>query len=231
MSVQLPLDIVLRNEATLERFVIGHNQELVDVLQRLDSMQGQSSLLITGPAGSGKTHLLQAVYRKVAHAIYLPLGLIARPLPDIFDGFADRPLVCLDDLQVLSEKPEMQLALFMLVNDLKENGRSFVFGSDRKIDQTVFKLKDLVSRLDACTRYHLEPLEDVDKQDFLQVEACRRGLQVSHEAVNWILTHTPRDMTNLISLMNRLDQESLRSQRKVTIPFVKHVLGIADESV
>jgi len=228
VSVQLPLDITLRDEATLDRFVTGHNQELFDLLQRFSPSQAQSMILITGVGGSGKTHLLQAVCRETAHAVYLPLAMLARLSGDIFEGLADRPLICVDDLQVLSGNAEMQLALFTLINDLKENGQSFIFSADRKIDQAVFGLKDLVSRLNACARYHLELPEDTHKLAFLRLDAHRRGLQIGNDVINWILTHTPRDMTNLVSLMSRLDQESLRSQRRVTIPFIKQVLGSID---
>jgi len=224
VNSQLPLDITLRDEATLDRFVAGHNQELFDLLQRLTPSQAQKMILITGVAGSGKTHLLQAVCRQTRHAIYLPLAMISQLSVDIFEGLADRPLVCLDDLQMLSGNPEMQLALFTLINDLRESGQSFVFSADRKIDQAIFGLKDLVSRLNACAHYHLELPGDDQKMAFLKGDAHRRGLQIGNDVISWILTHTPRDMTNLRSLMNRLDQESLRSQRRITIPFIKQVL-------
>lgn len=222
--MQIPLDITLRDQATLERFVAGDNRELIDVLQSLGSDSEVRMIVITGLSGSGKTHLLQAACRQVDHAIYLPL----KDLPDldssVFEALGGSPLVCLDDLQVLADSEEMQLALFSLINELKENNRSFVFSLDQPVDQAGFVLKDLVSRLQGCASYPLEAPQDRHKADFLQADAQRRGLQLSDEVVSWILTHTPRDMPNLVSLMNRLDQESLRSQRRPTIPFIKQIL-------
>jgi len=123
----------------------------------------------------------------------------------------------------------MELALFTLINELKEKGKSLIFSANSKLDQMGFELKDLVSRLSAFMHYYLEMPGDGHKTVFLQEDARRRGVQINNEVVNWILTHTPRDMANLIILMNRLDQESLRSQRKITIPFIKQVLGWTDE--
>lgn len=224
MSVQLPLDITLRDESTLDRFVVGQNTELFDLINRLGDSQNQM-ILIAGVSGSGKTHLLQAICRHTDDAIYLPLAMIDELSPDIFENLAKRPLVCLDDIQAIAGDADMELALFTLINELKEKGSSFVFTTENKLDQTEFELKDLVSRLSACAHYYLEMPGDGHKTIFLQDEARRRGVQMNSEVASWILTHTPRDMANLISLMNRLDQESLRSQRKITIPFIKQVIG------
>jgi len=228
MSIQLPLDITLRDEATLDRFVVGQNTELFNLINKLLEGQDQT-ILITGASDSGKTHLLQAICRHSDDAIYLPLAMIEGLSPDIFEGLSQRPLVCLDDIQAIAGNAEMELALFTLINDLKEQERSFVFSSNDKLERIGFKLKDLVSRLSACTPYYLEMPDDEHKTVFLQQEARRRGVQINHEAINWILTHTPRDMTNLISLMHRLDEESLSRQRKITIPFIKQVLKKVDK--
>jgi DnaA family protein len=222
--VQLSLDIALRDQATLDRFIPGNNQELVNLLGSLADSATQQMIVISGLKGSGKTHLLQAACRQVRHAIYLPLGSIAEPSPDIFEQLSDHPLVCLDDLQAIAGNNEMQLALFSLMNGLREQQRSFIASLDCRIDQAGFSLKDLVSRLQACGHYAVEAPQDQHKIDFLKMDAQRRGLQLSNEVISWILTHTPRDMANLVSLMNRLDRESLRSQRRPTIPFIKQML-------
>ena len=208
--------------------MVGQNTELFDLINRLGAGQDQV-ILINGVSGSGKTHLLQAISRQVEDAIYLPLAMITELSPDIFENLAKRPLVCLDDIQVLAGNKQMELALFTLINELREKGRSLVFSGSSKFDQMGFELKDLVSRLSAFMHYYLEMPGDGHKTVFLQEDARRRGVQINNEVVHWILTHTPRDMASLVTLMNRLDQESLRSQRKITIPFIKQVLEWVDE--
>ena len=224
VSDQIPLDIVLRDEATLDQFLVGHNRELVHQLQTLGSGYEPMRILITAVSGAGKTHLLQAASRIVPQSIYLPLSVFTRLDPAIFEGLASCPLVCIDDLQVLSGDASMQLALFTLINELTENCRSFIFAADRTIEDLDLSLQDLQSRLQACVLYRLELPDDDHKRLYLKANAQRRGMQLGHEAINWILTHTPRDMDSLILLMNKLDQESLRRQCKVTIPLIKQIL-------
>lgn len=224
MGEQLPLDIVLRDEATLERFVQGKNGELVEVLASMNPANGQM-ILISGTTGSGKSHLLQATCRRALDAMYLPLEQLPVLSPAIFDGLSSRPLVCLDDIHLLAANPELELALFGLINEIRDSAHSFVFSSRSPLDQAGFKLQDLVSRLSACMQYALELPDEANKISYLRDDAARRGLELGDDVISWILTHMPRDMTSLASFMTQLDRESLRSQRKITIPFAKQVLS------
>ena len=224
MGEQLPLDIALRDEATLDRFVAGDNAELLKLLNSLDPVQGQM-VLIAGPTGSGKTHLLQAVARRHPDSIYLPLLDLPVLTAEVFEGLASRPLICLDDIHALAGDPGQELALFGLINEVRDLGHSLLFSTAHPLEQAAFDLRDLVSRLAACVRYSLEFPDDQHRKNFIQDDAARRGLELSEEVISWILTHMPRDMPSLTALMALLDRESLRSQRKVTIPFARQVLN------
>ncbi len=224
MGEQLPLDIVLRDEATLERFVQGNNGELVGVLASMNQANGQM-ILISGTTGSGKTHLLQATSRRAEDAMYLPLEHLPVLSSAVFDGLSSRALVCIDDIHLLAANPELELALFGLINEIRDSGHSFVFTSRSPLEDAGFELQDLVSRLSACMQYALELPDEENKISYLRDDVARRGLELGDEVISWMLTHMPRDMPSLASFMMQLDRESLRSQRKITIPFAKQVLS------
>ena len=57
----------------------------------------------------------------------------------------------------------------------------------------------------------------------LRMRAKARGMEMSAEVAQFILNRAPRDMNDLFDLLERLDVVSLQEQRKLTIPFVKHV--------
>ncbi len=52
---------------------------------------------------------------------------------------------------------------------------------------------------------------------------CSIGIE---ETANYLLTRRKRDMASLYALLDRLDLESLKAQRRLTIPFVKTVLVV-----
>ena len=221
---QLPLDIALRDEATLERFLTGPNGELVHLLSGLDPAARQM-IMISGVQGSGKTHLLQAVSRRINGAVYLPLATLPQLSAGMLDGLAARAVVCLDDIHVISTNAEMELALFGLINEIKDNEHSCIFTSRYPLQKSGFQLQDLVSRLNACVQYALELPDDEQKMFFLQEDARRRGLQLGEEVISWLMTHMARDMPSLAEFLAVLDQESLSRQRKITIPFAREVLS------
>jgi DnaA family protein len=62
---------------------------------------------------------------------------------------------------------------------------------------------------------------DLEKAVFLQAKS--RGLKLTQEVMQYLLTHYSRDLKSLIPLLESINQASLREHRKVTIPFIKQV--------
>ena len=57
------------------------------------------------------------------------------------------------------------------------------------------------------------------------MRAQRRGLQLEDAAIDWLLKRVDRDLVSLTALLDRLDRESLAAQRRLTVPFLRSVLG------
>ena len=72
--------------------------------------------------------------------------------------------------------------------------------------------------------FRLRPLEDVDRGRALQLRARHRGLDLPDDTARYLLTRSRRDMASLYHLLDRLDTEALRAQRRLTIPFVRTIL-------
>ena len=86
-------------------------------------------------------------------------------------------------------------------------------------------LADLSSRLAAGTAYRLQPINDRQRREALQIRANELGFELSDEVAGYILQHLPRDTHWLFSLLERLDHSTLAAQRRVSIPFIKALLG------
>ena len=85
-------------------------------------------------------------------------------------------------------------------------------------------LPDLRSRLSQCGRIVLDALDDDGRGAVLRERAIRRGLALDEAAIDWLLTRTGRDLGGLVTLLDRLDRESLAAKRRITVPFLRKVL-------
>ena len=88
-----------------------------------------------------------------------------------------------------------------------------------------FGLQDLVSRLSHGLTIQLGIYRDDDRLKILMARAEQRGLVLGDDVAVFILRRAPRKLAELLAILDRLDENSLRAQRRLTIPFVKSVLG------
>ncbi len=68
---------------------------------------------------------------------------------------------------------------------------------------------------------------DEDRQRILMARAEQRGLVMSEDVAGFIMRRAPpRKLGDLLGgLLDTLDENSLQAQRRLTIPFVKAVMG------
>lgn len=227
---QLPLDIELHSDATFANFVIGENQLLLQKLRMI--CHGDSEFIyIYSEKGHGRSHLLQALTHAYSEQnpdkliAYIPLenGMV---LPQMLDGLAAFDCVSLDGIEEVIANQEWQIAIFNLYNQLKEQGKSLLITGVNAPSQLNIQLKDLKSRLSAMFIYNIKPLNDEEKLTLLQKKAEEKGLELSAEVGHYLLARQQRDMPTLLAILDKLDQASLQAKRKLTIPFVKEVLGL-----
>lgn len=230
MSEQLPLGLQLRASALFSNFIADAHNELLAQLQLLAAGHAPTQLYCWGATGSGKTHLLQACCRYTdslgRSAAYLPLRACRELSPELVQGWDDYQVVCCDDIDAISGRPDWEEALFHLYNQLLERGGSWLASSVSAPIQLSVGLPDLVSRLAAGPVYQLRTLNDEQSLDALRLRARQRGLELPDETARYLLRRTPRDLPALMTLLDRLDTASLAAQRKLTVPFVKSVLAL-----
>lgn len=230
--VQLPLGVRLRDDATFANYYPGANAAALGYVERLclpDAGWTESLIYLWGSEGVGRSHLLQAACLRFEEhgesAVYLPLGEVAEYGPELLDGLDQSELVCLDGLDAVAGRADWEEALFHLFNRLRDSGRRLLLAADVSPRELPVKLPDLQSRLTLALVFQLQALSDEDKLRALQLRASRRGLHLTDEVGRFILTRGERSMSGLFDLLERLDQASLQAQRKLTIPFLKEVLG------
>ena len=225
---QLALEVRLRDEATLDNFLAsGATRPLVDALKRQVGESGEAIIFIYGPAGCGKSHLLQAVCQSLgSRALYLPLADVGSyPAGELLQGVEFRDLVCLDDVHRVLGDENWEEALFHLCNRARQRGCRLLVAGDAAPRALALELEDLRSRLAWGIVYQLSRPGDEEKAAILQFRAARRGLALPDEVAAFIVSRAPRALDQLLDLLEQLDQASLARQRALSIPFVKQVLG------
>lgn len=231
---QLSLGVNLNDDATFDNFYAPahtHNAMVVQGLRDQLQCGGETFIYLWGAPGCGLTHLLQAACHQAQSmglsVQYLPLRDLAGYAPDeLFVGLEAIDLVCLDCLPTIAGRPDWELAIFTLYNQLRDQGRRLLVAAEQSPRELALSLEDLRSRFQWGLTYQVQSLTDEDKQLALQMRARARGLELSDDVAHYIIQRLPRDTNELFWQLQRLDHASLAAQRKLTIPFVKKILAI-----
>ena len=222
---QIPLGIGLREGVTFAAFHPGSNQE---VLHALDQGE-QQFIYLWGSAGSGKSHLLQALVNQAAQrgerSAYLPLREASGLAPDYLRDLEQLALICIDDMDRIAGQSCWEEALFHLYNRIRTSATTrLVLTAHSAPGGLSVTLPDLRSRLSWGLVLKLTPLDDAAKLAVLQQRARARGMELPLEVGRYLLQRVSRDMGTLSCWLERLDESSLAAQRKLTIPFVRKLL-------
>ncbi len=227
---QLPLGVQLEVSSRFETFRAGQNLAALEELCSLRRAPGQPALWIAGPSGVGKTHLLQATCFRLGDrghsAAYLPLARTAGSGPALVANYEAFDAVLLDDIEAVAGDAGWERALFGLNNELQEQGGRLVVAARTVPAGVPFLLRDLASRFAAASVHVLKPLPEVEQAEALLARAAARGLELPPETLSYLTRHAPRDFGGLCRLLDRLDSASLATQRRLTIPLVRDVLGL-----
>ncbi len=217
---QLLLDWGAARPQTLDSFVIGRNQELAALLQRIAQRDAtsldQRFVTLWGGPGAGKSHLLAALAATGA-----ALLLDAHTPAALFRHAAASSLYLIDDCDELDE--ERQHAAFALYNEVRELGGVLVATAQKPPAQLEMR-EDLRTRLGWGLVYQVHGLTDEEKIDALTQAAQARGLALSAGVLPYLLTHFRRDMRSLSAMLDALDRYSLETQRPITTHLLRELL-------
>ena len=210
---QLILDLLPEAPPRLDNFVTGGNGEaLTGLAAWLAADNRETSLLLWGEAGAGKTHLLRAVDGQYHDAL---------DNADLAEVDAGPGLHAVDNVEALSG--DGQIALFNLFNRQRAAGGRLLTSASAPPQQLRLR-EDLRTRLGSGLIYRLQPLHDDEMTAALNAQAQARGLRLPPEALAYLQARAPRDMRSLCAVLAALDRYSLEHKRAITLPLLREVL-------
>ena len=204
---QLPLSLPHRAAMTRADFLVGEANRAAIALIDAWPHWPAPVVLIVGPAGSGKTHLVE-IWRTAAGAAVAPASAVG----DV-DAMVGNGAVAVEDLHA---GPLDEPALFHLINRAAERDTALLMTSRKWPSALSLKLPDLASRLRAARPVELgEPDDSLLHQVLVKLFADRQ-LAVDPTVVEAIVLRMERSLNAASAIVAELDRAALAEGKAIT---------------
>lgn len=229
ISPQIPLHVGFREDAVFEDFLPGQNAVAVGMLRQSLANLSEHLIYLWGARGCGVSHLLQASVNDLQlqglQAVYLPLSQCIDYGPEALEGLDMLDAVAIDDIDLIADNREWTEALFHFYNRMRDSGRLILVGGMCSPLQFETSLADLKSRLSSGLTLQLVAMSDEERIDWVLWKGRRRGLVIERDVAEFLIVRHNQNMHEMVDTFDKLDEASLAEKRRLTIPFVKQVLG------
>lgn len=225
---QLPLLLEEAASPSFANFHVGANVAVLAHLQAAGALA--APLYLWGEAGSGKSHLLQALaararQRGVQVGWFDAAQSAASGASGAWEWDERFGLVVLDGCEALDDA-QQQAAFALLV---QAQTHLVVWAAAGRWPPVDLPLRDdLRSRLAWGHVFAVQALSESEARAALRIEADRRGIFLSDEVMDYLLRHFSRDMKSLTVLLAQLDRYALAAKRAVTVPLLRQMLAESD---
>lgn len=227
---------------TLASFVVGDGNRLAHAAARnvLARLGMYSPLLLYGPTGSGKSHLLQGIRQQARRAsrgprvVYLTAeqftsqyieALKGAGLPSFRRKIRDTDLLLIDDVQFFAGKQSTLVELLHTIDTLLRDGRQLVFAADRPPAELRGLGPELIARLSGGLTCELEHADHASRLGILQQLAAQREVPIPAAVLTWLAEQLEGDARQLAGALLRLEATSLALDEPVTLDFAQSAMS------
>ena len=216
---QMPMPLSLPVRLSRTDFVTAPcNAAAFAMLEGDDWPQGK--LVLTGPEGAGKTHLLH-IWAARRDALLLDGATLGAADPA---QLAARGAVAIDGAAQVAGEPRAERALFHLHNMLASRGGHLLLAARAPVRDWGIALPDLASRLLAATHVSLGAPDDALLAAVLGKLFADRQLKVPDTLIPYLLARMTRSLAAAQTLVARLDAESMARKKPVSLRLAGDVL-------
>ena len=229
-----------RKFATLDGFIAGEtNQMALSVAHKAVRHPGHySPLMLYGPTGVGKTHLLEgirtAARRRGLSAMYLTSeqfttfyvdALRGSGLPSFRGKYRGVDVLIIDDLQFFEGKRSTLVELLYTIDTVIRDGRQVVLAADRPPSELRGLGAELVTRIEGGMICPVEPPGHAARLGIVARMAAQAELEVPQEVQEFIATRLTNHARELSGAICRLQAKSEAFDCRVTLDMAEEALA------
>ena len=233
----------LNTNYTFSTFVVGRNSEFAHAAcfnVARNPGEAYNPLLISGPTGMGKTHLLHAVGHEIrANFPHLKIQYMAAErflneciyamrhdkMNDFRHRYRDNcDILLVDDLQFIGRGEATQEEFFHTINSFIERRKQVVLASDR-MPKDILKLDDRNrSRLEWGLTVDISMPDFETRVAILRYKAERMGMRVTEDVVEYVARISKRSIRELEGNLKKVKMFSELQGLSVDYSLAKRVL-------
>jgi chromosomal replication initiator protein len=232
-----------RRFRSFDSFVIGECNNLAALAARqIAASPGEryNPLFLYGSTGTGKTHLLEAIYSETRrnfpsrNVMYLTseaftncftAALAARTVPSFRQRFRNVDVLLIDNIEFLDNKRATQEEFLHTIVQVCDHGGQVVISSDRhprmlakhREELTTRFLSGLVCRMD-------QPDPETGRRLLLALSANSKAV-FNNDALDYILRRCKRNIRELQGAVNQLESQFQLTGRRITAAVARELLG------
>lgn len=205
------------------------------------SVKTFNPLFVFGPAGVGKTHLIQAIGIRVkernpqARVLYVTARLFqsqytaaaAKNINNFFHFYQSIDTLIIDDIQDLQNLPGTQNTFFHIFNHLHQHNRQIIMSSDRSPAEMEGFEERLLSRFKWGAQVELERPDIELRRDVLKLKAEQDGLSIPCDVAEFIASNVTNSVRELEGVMASLMAHATVLNRDISLDLARRVMANA----
>jgi len=219
---------------TFEDFVFGDSNRMAAEASRSAAQQlGRfSPLLVYGPSGAGKTHLMSAVAfmgrgsRQRLRVMQLTAeqftsqfleALEKRSLPSLRQKTRSLDLLIIDDVQFLGNKRATLEELIYTIDAVQARGGQVVLSSDRPAAELQAVSAELAARISAGLAVAIDPPDYATRRGIVRAMVSRMEIAMGDDVIELVAQQVVGSGRMLSGAINRLVAASMAARKPITL--------------
>ena len=197
-------------------------------IEAKDALFGSGDIFLYGLEKTGKTYLLQSLCNHYSSegktSSFIPLKEVRDLGSQITESLESLDLICIDDVDLIVGDNSWEMAIFNLINNSLLTNCRLVFCSSFNPSNIDFVLKDLMSRIKKINHIEIFPVNTNNLPKAIKYIANSRSINLGEREIDYLIRYSERSISNLINIIEKLDDLSMELKRKITVPLIKEVI-------